>query len=252
MKAQFKYSFMAGLHTRGIVFAVIFVMNFVFILLGSLNLLSFAAQVTAVSLGGTAIAVMLVFNILGDIAVFRRMFAAPGAYLHGLTPVPRWKTLMAGVTSVTVMDVVTMTVVIVGEVWMSLILADGVSWGMIYDGIRANTSEILFGLWLAALLLAGYLLIMMIIMFSITMKQSVFYHLPAGGFISVLSAIAVSYIISLSALVLAPFGTVSRWGIFVTIDVGRAGIIAYFFLTLIEAAALFVLTSRLMERKLNI
>ena len=74
MKAHFKYAFRTGLAARGIVFAVIFAMNLVFIILGALGRLPYAAEVTAVSLGGTAIAVMLVFNIIGDIFFFCHFF----------------------------------------------------------------------------------------------------------------------------------------------------------------------------------
>jgi len=58
MKVQFKYAIRAGLYARGPVFAVIFIMELIFIVLGSLGILPLAAQITAVSLGGTAIAVM--------------------------------------------------------------------------------------------------------------------------------------------------------------------------------------------------
>jgi hypothetical protein len=64
MKAQFKYAFITGLPFRGAAFAFIFVMDAVFIALGSLGLLPFAAKVTAVSLGGVAIAAMMVFDII--------------------------------------------------------------------------------------------------------------------------------------------------------------------------------------------
>jgi len=252
VKAQFKHAFMTGLSARGGVFAVIFIMFFIFIALGSLGWLPFAAQVTAVALGGIAIAVMLAANIVGDVMIVRRMFAVPGAYLHALTPVPRWQTLLTGVIVMMVWDVVTMAVVITGEVWMSLILA-GDSVGIVWEAIRGSGVEVFYVLLNIALLMAGYLLMVMIVLFCVTLRKSVFYQKPAGGLLTVLVALGILYAVSLSQIVLAPFGTVSRFGVFFNIYLGGVvGTIVYALLTLAEAAVLFVLTSRLMERKINL
>ena len=254
MKAQFKYTFLEGLHARCGVFAVIFIMNLVFILLGSLGMLPYAAQIVAVSLGGTAIAVMFIVNIISDVSIIRRMYSAPRGYLYALTPVPRRKTLLASLITMAVMDIVTMAVAIASVVWTSLILAGNYYsvWGVVRDAISSNTSEVLFGLWYVALLIIGYLLIMIFIMFCITIRKSVFYNKPAGGIMTALLGVATFYIGTLMTFVLAPFGTVYRSGMFFNITIGRAGLIAYVFLILIQAAALFYITSDLMERKLNI
>jgi len=242
---------MAGLQARGPVFAVIFVMNLVFIMLGSLGLLPLAAQITAVALGGVAIAVMMAVNIVGDVAIARRMFAAPGAYLYALTPVPRRKTLLASVITMTVMDLVTLTPVIIGEVWLALNLAGrGIS-GTVWNVIRANAS-ILEGFLYIALLIAGYLLFLMVILFCVTARKSILFRKPAGGWLAVLLAVGVLYAVSLTTFIVAPFGAVSRFGLFFTITLGSAGVAAYTLLTLAQAAVLFILTSRLMERKMNI
>ena len=254
MKAQFKHAFMAGLYVRGGVFAVIFVMNLAFITLGSLNLLTPAAHVTAVSLGGIAIAVMMAANIIGDVAVARRMFAAPGAYLHALTPVPRWKTLLASVLAMAVMDFVTMAAVIAGEVWLSLNLAGRGIWRIIWNAVRANASDLPYVLFFILLLIAGYLLIMTIIMFCVTAEMSVFYKMRASGLITFLLACGCFYAASLLQLILAPFGSVERYGVLITLYLPFRGAVPplYILLVLMEAAALFVLTSKFMERKMNI
>jgi len=241
------------MHIRGVVFAVIFAMEFVFVALGALGLLPFAALVTAVSLGGTAIAVMMAFNIVGDVAVCRRMYSAPGAYLHALTPAPRWKILLSSVITMAVMDIVTMAVVITGEVWMSLLLAGEGIVSIVRNAIvGANAPQVLSGIWSAALLLAGYLLTMMIVLFCVTVRKSVFYQKPAGGLLTALLAVGTAYAVSLSVLLLAPFGNVTRFGAIFTITLGSAGTVLYALLALVEAAALFILTARLMERKMNL
>jgi hypothetical protein len=254
VKAQFKYAFLTGLHTRGAVFAVIFLMNLVFIILGSLGWLPFAAHITAVSLGGVAIAVMLAANIISDVAVARRMFAAPEAYLYALTPAPRRKTLLASLITMMTLDIVTMAVVITGEVWLSMNLAGRGLWRTIGDAIRRNIGarEALYIFWTILLLFVGYMLYMLIILFSVAAKKSVFFKLPASGLLAFLLACGCFFAVNLSQFLFAPFGTVWRYGIFFTITVSNAAMPAYILLLLLQATGLFVLTSKLMERKMNI
>jgi len=252
MKAQFKYAFRAGLSLRLPVFAVIFIMFLVFVALGSLGLLPFAAHVTAVSLGGTAIAVMMAFNIVGDVSIARRMFAAPGAYLYALTPVPRRQMLLSSVIAMAAMDVVTMAAVITGEVILSLNLAGGIGDIVWTSIIRASALDVLLGIWAAVCVTAGYLLIMMVILFCISARKSLLYNKPAGGLLTAALAAGIAFVINLSPFLLAPFGEISRFYVFFTITLGRVGSVLFVLLMLIEAAALFVLTSKLLERKVNI
>jgi len=252
MKAQFKYAFRTGLTFRGATFAVIFVIDAVFIALGSLGLLPFAAKVTAVSLGGVAISVMLVFDIIGDIAIIRRMFSSPEAYLYALTPAPRREILLASVIVTAILDIVTMAVVITAEVWLSFILAGEVTWQTVLNYIRTNGSAFLYGLWYVPLLVAGYLLLMMVILFCITAKKSILFRTPASGLLAFILACACFYVISLLQLVLLPFGTVERYGLLIILTLGNNALPFLALLMLLEAAALFVITSKLMERKINL
>ena len=253
MKAQFKYAFKTGLYARSGVFAVIFVMNLVFIILGLFDLLPYAAHITAVSLGGVAIAVMMAFDIVGDVAVIRRMFSAPDAYLHLLTPVPRRKILLASVIAMAIMDFITMAVVIIGETLLSFNLA-GVEkiWNIVISTLRENPSDLLYILYGTLLLIAGYLLVMMIILFCVTAQKSIFFRMPASGLLVFLLGCACVYIVSLIQLILAPFGSVNRYAIFIMVTINGAALPAYILLLLVEAAALFVITAKLMERKMNI
>ena len=252
MKAQFKYAFRAGLYIRGAVFGAIFTMNLVFIVLGSLGLLPVPAQITAVALGGVAIAVMLTVDIISDVFIASRMFSAPGAYLHALTPAPRRQILLASVLTMAAMDITTMAIAITGEVWLAYILEGNNFTRIALEAVRTNTSAIMQGIWLIALLIAGYLLIMMIIMFCITANKSLFCGSRVNWLFTTALALAVVYIVSLSALLLAPFGSVNRIGMFFIVSVGSAGAILFVLMTFIQATVLFVLTSRLMERKMNI
>jgi len=252
MKAQFKYAFKTGLDFRGAAFAVILVMDAVFIALGSFGLLPFAAEVTAVSLGGVAIAVMLVFDIISDVAIIRRMFSAPEAYLFALTPAPRREILLASVVVTAILDIVTMAVVITAEVWLSFILAGKEIWQSVWNAISSNSSAFLQGLWYAPLLVAYYLLLMMVILFCITAKKSILFKIPASGLLAFILACTCFYVISLLQFVLLPFGTIERYGLLIILNLGNNTLPFYALLTLLEAAALFVTTSKLMERKINL
>jgi len=253
MKAQFKYAFLAGLYLRGPVFAVIFLMNTVFTLLGFAGALPFAAQVTAVSLGGIGIAVMLAGCIIGDIHIGKRLFASPESYLHALTPVPRWKTLFASIVTMTALDIFTMAFAIFTQVCMSLNLAGGNVWREISGYFSENPDMTAFIIAGAMLLFALYLLSLTIIMFTITMKNSVFFKIPASGLLAFLTACGCFYIASLLQLLIAPFSYVERYLFMIMITpVSGAAIPFLITLTLLEAAGLFVLTSKLLERKINL
>jgi len=84
------------------------------------------------------------------------------------------------------------------------------------------------------------------------MRKSVFYSKKSGGFLAVLTGAAVFYIASLTPLLVAPFGSISMFLGFITVNVGNLGMGIYTLIQFILAAILFFITSNLMERKLNI
>ena len=252
MKAQFKYSFLTGLHVRLPVFAVITVMMLVFGVLGSLGLLPEAALITAVSLGGVSIAVMMAFNIQSDVVIARRMFRAPDAYLYALTPARRGHTLFSSLITMLVLDIVTFAVIVTGEIWLSLNLA-GNSLGQAFlGGISGAWSELLPWLWWIPYAIFVDLLIVQVVVFSAVAGKSILYKKPASGFLSFLLACGCFYLWSLLNLILAPFGSLERFGVFFTVNLNGAGVIPLILLTALEATGLFVLTAKLLERKINI
>jgi uncharacterized RDD family membrane protein YckC len=93
---------------------------------------------------------------------------------------------------------------------------------------------------------------MMVINLSITAKKSLLFSVPASGLLAFLLACACFYVISLLQLLLIPFGTVQRYGLLILLNLGSNALPFYALLTLLEAAALFVITSKLMERKINL
>ena len=252
MKAQFKYSFITGMHIRLPVFAVIAAMILIFGVLGSLGLLPEAAHITAVSLGGVAIAVMMTVGIMGDVSIARRMFRAPDAYLHALTPAPRGNTLLTSLVAMLTLDAVPLTAVIIGEIWLSFNLAGENVWRVVWSGIHGAWREILPWLWYIPCLLLGYLLIVLVILFCVTVKKSLFYKKAASGFLSFLLGCGCFYLISLLYIVLAPFGWIERFGVYITIHLSDVAVLPLTLLTALEVIGLFVLTAKLLERKINI
>jgi len=254
MKAQFKYAFRAGISLRLPVFAAILAMNIVFIALGLLFRLPEAAHITFVALSGTALAAMMAVNVVGDISILNRIFAAPDAYLHALTPAPRQQILLASIVAMLVMDLVTTGALIGGVVWLAA------NFDAAYGSQTPFMTELgyepfvmtLEFLQNTALLIAGYLLIVMTVIFCVSMRKSLFYQKRGGGWLTALLALGVAYAVSLSSLLLAPFGDVERQGIFFTVTPNGLGNVLYILLILLEAAALFVLTSKLLERRINI
>jgi hypothetical protein len=84
------------------------------------------------------------------------------------------------------------------------------------------------------------------------MKKSIFYRFPVSGLLAFLLACVCFYVVSLLQLILFPFGAVERYGLLIILNLAINGLPFYVLLTLLEAAALFVVTSKLMERKINL
>jgi hypothetical protein len=229
-------------------------MYFVFIVLGELGLLPIAALITALVLGGFGFATMAIINIVNDIGIIRRMLSAPRAYLTALVPASRYKMLLANVAVMTILDFVTMAVVISGQVWLAFNL--GGNFAIAYEFVEDMRlidlnvlTSVISGI---LLLMSGYLLLIMFIVSCIAVRRSLFYQKRAGGLLTALVAIGAIYLWTLSHFLLAPFGTVTRIGMFFSINVGGTGMLAYVILTFICAVMLFILNSKLIERKLNL
>lgn len=254
MKVQFKYAFLAGVRSaRGITFGITAGMMIVFIALGVAGVLPTAALITAVALGGCGIAAMMIVNIMNDIVICSRMFTSPGAFFYTLTPAHRGKMLIASVVTMMVLDIVSMAAVIFGETWLSLMLAGGTALDSVVNAMQRSPGDFLLILWALVMLVGGYMLIISIILFTVTMRKSLLYQKPASGLLAFLCACGCFYVFSLLQVILLPFGSGQWYGPgFYIITLGGAGIAGFTALMFIAAAALFVVTGRLMERKLSI
>ena len=249
-----KYAFLDGLYIRGIAFAVISVMNLVFLFFASFENQHFAALVTFVSLSGTAIAVMIVFNIIGDIVMVRQIFSAPRAYLYALSPVKRWKNLLARISAMMIMDMTSMVLVIIPVVILSLRLAGlnlndqifSLAYRQYFPGMIDTITGILF-------FLGGYLQIVSVILFCITIYKSLLFNVRASGLLAFLCAYACFYLFNLMQVILIPFGSFYNQGLFLFIFLSNNGShFMYILLLFLQSAGLLFLASKLMEKRINI
>ncbi|MCL2093656.1 MAG: hypothetical protein FWH12_05605 [Treponema sp.] len=256
MKAQFKYATLNGIYIRLPVFAVIFIMNMVFIVLGSRGLLPLAAHITAVSLGGLGLGLMLAANIIGDITIARRILGSPEGYLLLLCPTPRWKMLLSGVLTMTWMDLVSMIIISIQVAILSINLADTVSpgvWEFTRIALSQSSDYLPAGIWSILLTCSSYLLGLLIVLFSVCSAKSILKSLPAPGFFAFLLGCLCLYGVNLSQILLGPLGTVSRFGLFITISFpGFEWLPLLVLLFLAQAAGLFILTSKFLEQRIDI
>jgi len=252
MKTQFKYALLNGLYVRGVTFAIVLVMNIVFIILGSVLQLPFAVHVIFLSLGGMAVTAMFAANIGSNVIMIRRMFASADAYLQALTPVPRWKTLLANVITMMCMDIFSMFIAATSITWIAFNFIGNDMWSNFWE-IFLHENYFVYIILLITAFIASYLLFAMVILFCVAAKKSFLFKLPASGLLTFLLALACFYIVSLLQIVLLPISSVQIFGIFIMLTPNSiAAFPILILLTFLEAAGLFVLTSKLIERKINI
>jgi hypothetical protein len=253
IKTQFKYAFMAGLRMRGATIGGTMLVLLVFVLLAASGSLHPVANIAFVALGGCAMGTVIVVSIIADITSIRRIFSAPDAYFYALTPAPGWKKLAANVAAMAILDIVPLAVMITGQVYLSLSFAGGNILSTAMSVAQVSTPDVIYIIWAALAILAAYLLFMMVILFCVAAKKSFLYHTRAPGLLAVLLGWGCFYAFSLLHLLLAPFGTVTwHGGPWIAISLRGGALPLYALFILLCAGGLFVLTSKLTERKLNI
>jgi len=152
----------------------------------------------------------------------------------------------------TVMDIITMTIVITSQVWLAMNLAGENFKQIVYDALGTQDSFASYGLLFFLLLIAGYLLVLMVILFCITAAKSIFFKMRISGLLAFLLGCACFYVVNLLSLILAPFGEVQRLLFFIMITITPTAVPVLILLFLLEVCILFVITSKLLERKVNL
>lgn len=222
--------------------------NLFFIIWNAFDPNNLALNIVAVSLSGCSLAALFIVQVISDATINRSLFKSPVGYMTQLTPTPGWKLLLSQTIAIVIPDVIGLFVGITGVTYLSLKLGQVDS--QVYRYFDVQT--VVWGLIFFTLF---YLLISLAICFARALRASVFYKLRFKGLLSLLSALAALYVLHFADLLVAPFGYLTSYGTLFSISVGygfNAGTIAYMLVMLLKSAALFFVTSHLIERKINL
>ncbi|MDR2909194.1 MAG: hypothetical protein LBU86_04870 [Oscillospiraceae bacterium] len=246
MMTQIKYSLRNNFSRRLTGILITLVVNLGFFLAWQMGARHPAVQIVGVVLSGLSLVALIVVSVISDVATVRDIFRAPNGYSLMLAPVPGWKLLAGRVISIVLCDTVSYVAAITGVVIQGLLLA----------GARNIFPRMVpYAGFAAVVFAAGYLLLILAIFFSEALRASVFHTMRGKGWLSVAATCLLLYAMSFANLLLIPFAATQRFGLFVSIwlPVGfSAGTAVSVAITLAQAAVLFILTAKCIERKINL
>ncbi len=229
-------------------FLVMAAVNVFFIVWTAFAPYSLALHIVAVSLSGCALCALFIFNILGDASIDRYLFKAPNGYAVNLMPVKSWKLLLSRTIAIVAQDVIGLMLGVAATTYLSLRLGGVGELVAPYFDFEAIFGGALF-------FIAGYLLVVLAVAFARILSASVFYTMKGRGILSLLTTLLALYALSFLDFLAAPFGYVQSYGTMFIINVGSgfsAGAVAYLLAILAQCAVLFIVSSHLMERKINL
>lgn len=219
------------------------------------NMLGAAGHVLAIVFSSLSLATLLAIGLFCDFDAVHRLFAPPAAYHVQLAPVSPFSLLGSRVLINLVQDLV---FVIVGVCGLLLQLTaifppeDGFTFATIAQVLFAP--EQLTYLIQSALV---YIQLVLVIYFGVTLSSTLLGSMRGRKPLAVLIAIALMYVLPQLNLVLFPLnnGTVFQYGVFMTFEILPLPSLAAFLmlaLELVKCVALYLVSGKLMERKLNI
>ncbi len=229
-------------------FLVMAAVNVFFIVWTALVPWNLALYIVAVSLSGCALCALFIFQILGDASIDRYLFKAPQGYAVNLMPVKSWKLLLSRTIAIVAQDVIGLMLGIAGTTYLSLQLGDVGERVLRYFDFES----ILCG---ALLFVIVYTLVVLAVAFARILSNSVFFTMKGRGILSLLATLAALYVLSFLDFLAAPFGYIQYFGtmFIINVDYGlSAGAVAYLLALIAQCAVLFIVSSRLMERKINL
>jgi hypothetical protein len=246
-----KYSARQGLGMRLWTLAAVLVLNGVFISLGAAGV-HIAAAIIGVVLSSLALAGVFVVVVIADVLMLRSLFSAPVAYPTLLVPEPGWKTLLSRIIPMAVFDILSLTIGIAGIVVQAIALDDRtISLLAVFKPDFEFDVLLTTGIYV----IATYLLLILSICFVWVLIKSVFFRTKLKGLLAVASFFAAHYLLSLLLLPLLAVTPYDRFGFFFYIGISagfNAGAICYLLLLLLQTFILFVVTARLIERRINL
>ena len=233
---------------RTAAFIVMAAVNVFFIVWTALVPWNLALYIVGVSLSGCALCALFIFQILGDASIDRYVFKAPQGYAVNLFPVNSWKLLLSRTIAIVAQDVIGLALGIAGTTYLSLQLGGVGERVMRYFDFETILCGVL-------LFIVMYTLVVLAVAFARILSSSVFYTMKGRGILSLLTTLLALYALSFLDFLAAPFGYVQSFGTMFIINVDSglsAGAIAYLIAILAQCAVLFIVSSRLMERKINL
>jgi hypothetical protein len=252
MKAQFKYAILQNLGQRAYALAAAVLISLVFSLLSVARVSNEAVFTIGTVLSSLALCGVFVVNVIADVQGVTSIFGTPQGYLNILTPVGAWKILFARLVTFVLADFVSLTVAV----------AALVSNVMVYDGVLGDVFSMHFswrGLQTIALVgsgaLLGYAHVLMLCVFGASIKSGYFHSTRFGTLLTLICVAVAAWALNLFNFVLAPFGMVDMWSGFFTISLNihsHLHLALYDTVSLVKLAALFVTSSVLIERRINL
>ena len=233
---------------RTAAFIVMAAVNVFFIVWTALVPWNLALYIVGVSLSGCALCALFIFQILGDASIDRYVFKAPQGYAVNLFPVNSWKLLLSRTIAIVAQDVIGLALGVAGTTYLSLQLGGVGERVMRYFDFETILCGVL-------LFIVMYTLVVLAVAFARILSSSVFYTMKGRGILSLLTTLLALYALSFLDFLAAPFGYVQSFGtmFIINVDYGLSlGAIVYLLALLAQCAVLFIVSSRLMERKINL
>ncbi|MCL1904299.1 MAG: hypothetical protein FWF94_07770 [Oscillospiraceae bacterium] len=247
---QLKHALRHGAVLRYTTFGIVTAVNVVFGALAYFNVLGFAAAVTAVSLSGSGLTVVIIINFVAGAANIKSFIGSPSGYIYALTPMKTSNILFIRIAAIVVQDVLALIISIYGTVWLSFYLADVEHnfLGSTIEGMKISSDvalAIVFGL-------LAYTFIYTFVVFCIVFKRSILFNKKGKSLLMIPFVPCAFWLLSLLDFIIFPFAIVERWFLFFNVTLYNAlGVVIYATLFIIKTAILYVITSKLIDGRMN-
>lgn len=221
------------------------------------NILGMPGRVLSVTLSSVALGAVVIAAIVLDIDAMRRLFVTPSAYAVHLTPSRGYHLLGSRLIIAVVQDVFLLFFGILGVVLQAMVLGNPSSAFQVFaDLFAAVIRHPRISLFVVGIVLLSYTQLLATIYFGATLSRTLFASKRGRVLLSVLATIAASYVLSLLNAALLPFADSVGWyGLAITAHFHvftTPALVAILAIQLVRTAALFISSSLLIERRINL
>jgi hypothetical protein len=247
MFKQFKYAVRTGLNLRLFALGLTVILNLGFGILGSLNIYGEEWKIAAITFSSLNLCALFIMSVIADNQNLCSVYSAPMGYTTMLTPVKRWKILFSRIVIITVFDLISWTLGIIGIVWQT--------WIFEKFQMTMNPDERNYIVWAVILLILYYFFVITLIFLAGAIEKSLFYAKKLGKLFGVITFIALFYAVSLVDFILLLFAPADRFKVFFSVSIYpefNAATITLYILLLFKIAVCLIGASKLIERRINI